>query len=125
MHKFYGYILRCALLLLRFRFASSRLFGSLQVASGLLEPFRVARKRLCRIILFITIPIFLFSCGSERVIVEFKTPKKFFIDDSPTDPDELNRELQYDIQQAEKERLNKQREKEKEKEKEKTEEPES
>lgn len=55
----------------------------------------------------LAIAFFLFGCGGERVNIKFKTSEQFFIDDSKTDTDKLNRELEYDIQQAEKKRLEK------------------
>ena len=64
-----------------------------------------------------TIPIFVISlvfsgCGDERVFIKFKTSEQFFIDDSKTDADKLNRELEYDIRQAEKKRKEKQQKEE-------------
>ena len=56
------------------------------------------------------LPLFLLSCGSDRVNIEFKTSPQIYVDDSKTDPDKLNRELGYDLRQAEKKRLQKQRE---------------
>lgn len=53
--------------------------------------------------------LFLFGCGSDRVNLEFKTSKQIYIDDSKTDPDKLNRELEYDVREAEKQRVQKQR----------------
>ena len=52
----------------------------------------------------------LLSCGSDRVNIEFKTPRQIYVDDSKTDPDKLNKELEYDIREAEKKRREKQRE---------------
>lgn len=54
--------------------------------------------------------LLLLGCGSDRVNIEFKTPRQFYVDDSQTDPDKLNRELEYDIREAEKKRRQKQRE---------------
>lgn len=55
-------------------------------------------------------PMLLLSCGSDRVNVEFKTPRQIYVDDSKTDPDKLNKELEYDLREAEKKRRQKQRE---------------
>ena len=55
-------------------------------------------------------PMLLLSCGSDRVSIEFKTPRQIYVDDSKTDPDKLNKELEYDLREAEKKRLQKQRE---------------
>ncbi|OHB73923.1 MAG: hypothetical protein A2W17_05395 [Planctomycetes bacterium RBG_16_41_13] len=56
---------------------------------------------------------FIFTgCGGERVHIKFKTSEQFFIDDSKTDADKLNRELEYDIRQAEKKRKEKQQKEE-------------
>ncbi|MDN3512841.1 MAG: hypothetical protein NG747_00390 [Candidatus Brocadia sp.] len=55
-------------------------------------------------------PLILLSCGSDRINIEFKTSKEIYVDDSKTDPDKLNKELEYDIRAAEKKRLQKQRE---------------
>ncbi len=52
----------------------------------------------------------LIGCGSDRVNIEFKTPPQFYSDDSKTDPDKLNRELEYDLREAEKKRRQKERE---------------
>ncbi|MEP9412654.1 MAG: hypothetical protein HRF42_14925 [Candidatus Brocadia sp.] len=52
----------------------------------------------------------LFSCGSDRVNIEFKTSRQIYVDDTKTDPDKLNKELEYDVREAEKKRLQKQRE---------------
>ncbi|GAN33574.1 MAG: hypothetical protein DYG83_09420 [Candidatus Brocadia sp. AMX2] len=54
-------------------------------------------------------PLLLFSCGSERVNIEFRTSRQIYVDDTKTDPDKLNKELEYDIREAEKKRLQKQR----------------
>ncbi|WP_347272722.1 hypothetical protein [Candidatus Kuenenia sp.] len=64
-----------------------------------------------------TIPILVIlfvlpGCGDERVYIKFKTSEQFFIDDSKTDADKLNRELEYDIRQAEKKRKEKQQKEE-------------
>ncbi|MFN3531745.1 MAG: hypothetical protein ACK41Q_04410 [Candidatus Brocadia sp.] len=56
------------------------------------------------------IPLLLFGCGSDRVNIEFKTSRQIYVDDTKTDPDKLNKELEYDIREAEKKRLQKQRE---------------
>ena len=50
------------------------------------------------------------GCGSDRVNIEFKTPPQLYSDDSKTDPDKLNRELEYDLREAEKKRRQKERE---------------
>jgi len=63
-----------------------------------------------RLLLSSILPLLLLSCGSDRVSVEFKTSRQIYIDDSKTDPDELNKELEYDLREAEKKRLRKQRE---------------
>ena len=55
-------------------------------------------------------PMFLLSCGSDRVNVEFKTSRQIYVDDSKTDPDKLNKELEYDLREAEKKRRQKERE---------------
>ena len=55
-------------------------------------------------------PMLLLSCGSDRVNVEFKTSRQIYVDDSKTDPDKLNKELEYDLREAEKKRRQKQRE---------------
>ena len=52
----------------------------------------------------------LIGCGSDRVNIEFKTPPQLYSDDSKTDPDKLNRELEYDLREAEKKRRQKERE---------------
>ncbi len=52
----------------------------------------------------------LLSCGSDRVNIEFKTSRQIYVDDSKTDPDKLNKELEYDLREAEKKRRQKQRE---------------
>ena len=78
--------------------------------------FNVKRKVSMRIrgymlypLLSSILPLFLFSCGSDRVNLEFKTSKQIYVDDSKTDPDKLNRELEYDLREAEKQRVQKQR----------------
>ncbi|TVM04009.1 MAG: hypothetical protein CV087_02115 [Candidatus Brocadia sp. WS118] len=53
--------------------------------------------------------LFLFGCGSDRVNIEFQSSREIYIDDAKTDPDKLNRELEYDLKEAEKQRLQKQR----------------
>ncbi len=53
---------------------------------------------------------FLLSCGSDRVNIEFRTPRQIYVDDSKTDPDELNKELEYDLREIEKKRRQKERE---------------
>ena len=50
------------------------------------------------------------SCGGNRVNIEFKTPREIYIDDSKTDPDKLNKELEYDLRESEKTRRQKERE---------------
>ncbi|HLG29348.1 MAG TPA: hypothetical protein VI387_03985, partial [Candidatus Brocadiales bacterium] len=52
-------------------------------------------------------PMLLLSCGSDRVNIEFKTPRQIYVDDSKTDPDKLNKELEYDLREAEKKRRQK------------------
>ena len=42
------------------------------------------------------------SCGGNRVNIEFKTPREIYVDDSKTDPDKLNKELEYDLRESEK-----------------------
>ncbi|MCF6157210.1 MAG: hypothetical protein E3K32_01255 [wastewater metagenome] len=54
--------------------------------------------------------VFLLSCGSDRVHIGFRTSPDIYSDDSKTDPDKLNRELQYDLKEAEKKRRQKERE---------------
>ena len=64
-----------------------------------------------QIVSIVTIlPMSLLSCGSDRVSIEFKTPRQIYVDDSKTDPDKLNKELEYDLREAEKKRRQKQRE---------------
>ena len=53
--------------------------------------------------------LFVFGCGSDRVNIEFQSSREIYTDDEKTDPDKLNRELEYDIKEAEKQRLQKQR----------------
>ncbi len=65
---------------------------------------------LLQILLFSILPLLLLSCGSDRVNIEFKTSPKFYIDDSKTDTDNLNKELEHDIREAEKKRRQKKRE---------------
>src|SRR3972149_2870853 len=66
---------------------------------------------ILQILSIVTIfPMFLLSCGSDRVNVEFKTSRQIYVDDSKTDPDKLNKELEYDLREAEKKRRQKQRE---------------
>ena len=66
---------------------------------------------ILQILSIVTIfPMLLLSCGSDRVSIEFKTPRQIYVDDSKTDPDKLNKELEYDLREAEKKRLQKQRE---------------
>lgn len=56
----------------------------------------------------ISLPFFL-GCGTDRVDIEFQSSRGIYIDDSKTDPDKLNRELEYDLKEAERQRLQKQR----------------
>jgi len=66
---------------------------------------------ILQILSIVTIfPMLLLSCGSDRVNIEFKTPRQIYVDDSKTDPDKLNKELEYDLRAAEKKRRQKQRE---------------
>lgn len=60
-------------------------------------------------ILLSSIPLLLLSCGSDRVNIEFRTSRQIYVDDTKTDPDKLNKELEYEIREAEKKRLQKQR----------------
>ena len=53
--------------------------------------------------------LFLFGCGTDRVDIEFQSSRDIYIDDTKTDPDRLNRELERDLREAEKQRLQKQR----------------
>jgi len=56
---------------------------------------------ILQIVSIVTIfPMLLLSCGSDRVNIEFKTPRQIYVDDSKTDPDKLNKELEYDIEAA-------------------------
>ncbi len=57
-----------------------------------------------------TLSFLLLSCGSDRVNIEFKTPRQIYVDDSKTDPDRLNKELEYDLREIEKKRRQKERE---------------
>ena len=58
---------------------------------------------ILQILSIVTIfPMLLLSCGSDRVSIEFKTPRQIYVDDSKTDPDKLNKELEYDLREAEK-----------------------
>ncbi|MEK7291427.1 MAG: hypothetical protein AAB013_05870 [Planctomycetota bacterium] len=52
------------------------------------------------------------SCGGNRVNIEFKTPREIYVDDSKTEPDKLNKELEYDLRESEKKRRQKERESE-------------
>lgn len=64
---------------------------------------------ILQILSIVTIlPLSLLSCGSDRVNIEFKTSREIFVDDSKTDPDKLNKELEYDLREAEKKRRQKQ-----------------
>ncbi len=54
-------------------------------------------------------PLLLLSCGSDRVYIEFKTSRQIYVDDTKTDPEKLNKELEYDIREAEKKRIQKER----------------
>ena len=66
---------------------------------------------ILQILSIVTIfPMLLLSCGSDRVNIEFKTSRQIYVDDSKTDPDRLNKELEYDLREAEKKRRQKQRE---------------
>lgn len=66
---------------------------------------------ILQILSIVTIfPMLVLSCGSDRVNIEFKTPRQIYVDDSKTDPDKLNKELEYDLREAEKKRRQKQRE---------------
>ena len=55
-------------------------------------------------------PMLFLSCGRDRVNIEFKTSRQIYLDDAETDPDKLNKELEYDLREAEKKRRQKQRE---------------
>ena len=66
---------------------------------------------ILQILSIVTIfPMLLLSCGRDRVNIEFKTSRQIYVDDSKTDPDKLNKELEYDLREAEKKRRQKQRE---------------
>ena len=66
---------------------------------------------ILQILSIVTIfPMLLLSCGRDRVNIEFKTSRQIYVDDSKTDPDKLNKELEYDIREAEKKRREKKRE---------------
>ena len=66
---------------------------------------------ILQILSIVTIlPMLLLSCGSDRVNIEFKTSRQIYVDDSKTDPDKLNKELEYDLREAEKKRRQKERE---------------
>ena len=68
---------------------------------------------ILQILSIVTIlPMLLLSCGSDRVNIEFKTSRQIYVDDSKTDPDKLNKELEYDLRESEKKRRQKQREEE-------------
>lgn len=54
-------------------------------------------------------PLLLLSCGSDRVHIEFKTSRQIYVDDTKTDPEKLNKELEYDLREAEKKRIQKER----------------
>ncbi|MBM4054438.1 MAG: hypothetical protein FJ264_07175 [Planctomycetes bacterium] len=62
---------------------------------------------IVQILPILAVLLFLPGCGGDRVNIKFKTSEQFFIDDSQTDTDKLNRELEYDIQQAERKRMEK------------------
>ncbi len=62
------------------------------------------------LLLVCSVPLSLLGCGSDRINIEFKTSRQIYVDDTKTDPDKLNKELEYDIREAEKKRLQKQRE---------------
>src|SRR3989337_1168218 len=66
---------------------------------------------ILQILSIVTIfPMLLLSCGSDRVNIEFKTSRQIYVDDSKTDPDRLNKELEYDLREAEKKSRQTQRE---------------
>ena len=67
-------------------------------------------RHILKILSISILPLSLLSCGSDRVNIEFKTSPKFYVDDAKTDTDKLNKELEYDIREAEKKRRQKQRE---------------
>ena len=70
--------------------------------------------RICKLLILMTVcsmlPLTILSCGGNRVNVEFKTSPQIYVDDSRTDPDQLNKELEYDLRETEKKRRQKQRE---------------
>lgn len=70
--------------------------------------------RVCKQLILLTVssmlPLTILSCGGNRVNIEFKTPRQIYVDDSKTDPDKLNKELEYDLREAEKKRRQKERE---------------
>lgn len=70
--------------------------------------------RVCKKLVLLTVssilPLTILSCGGNRVNVEFKTSPQIYVDDSRTDPDQLNRELEYDLRETEKKRRQKQQE---------------
>ena len=61
-------------------------------------------RHILKILSISILPLSLLSCGSDRVNIEFKTSPKFYVDDAKTDTDKLNKELEYDIREAEKKR---------------------
>ncbi len=65
-------------------------------------------KQLILLIVSSILPLTILSCGGNRVNVEFKTSPQIYVDDSRTDPDQLNRELEYDLRETEKKRRQKQ-----------------
>ena len=67
-------------------------------------------NHIVQILLSSILPLFLISCGSDRVNVEFRTSPQLYVDDSKTDTDKLNKELEHDLRQAEKKRRQKDRE---------------
>ena len=52
----------------------------------------------------------LLGCGSDRVNLGFGTPRDIYVDDTKTDPDKLNRQLEYEIRETEKKRRQRERE---------------
>lgn len=70
----------------------------------------IQRRTLQTLLAGSTLSFFLLSCGSDRVNIEFKTSPDIYVDDSKTDPDKLNKELEYDLREAEKKRRQKERE---------------
>jgi hypothetical protein len=70
--------------------------------------------QVCKQLILLTVssilPLTILSCGGNRVNVEFKTSPQIYVDDSRTDPDQLNRELEYDLRETEKKRRQKQQE---------------